>query len=376
MQILFIHRAGSLGDRIRVENILKVLKERGFSAFEAGIPSISPADFKETSLNLLRYMLPFHNLKLLIDSRRPNFYLDLNISLNFLKNIRRKVNFDVIFAQSLVGWSALELSKETSVPCVIDAHGLVGAEAKGRNTKHWRVLEELEAEVFRGCAHLLVVSRAMKEYIVSHFDVKRNKITVIPNGSDVQTFTSKYDFPLKVIYAGNFSYWEKVEDYLEIAKNADQKAFKFILAGDGPQKEDLLRQIEREKISIQYLGCMSRHEILKVMSTCQVGIAPSTRDLSRIVAFPIKVLDYMACGLPVIAPKVGDWGEMLERENCGIPVEEDKVEDYLEALEVLKNKEIWLEKSRNGIRAIETKYNWNKILFPITNVLVETSKIN
>jgi glycosyltransferase involved in cell wall biosynthesis len=216
----------------------------------------------------------------------------------------------------------------------------------------------------------------MKEYIVSHFDVKRNKITVTPNGSDVQTFTSKYDFPLKVIYAGNFSYWEKVEDYLEIAKNADQKAFKFILAGDGPQKKDLLRQIEKEKISIQYLGCMRRHEILKVMSTCQVGIAPSTRDLSRIVAFPIKVLDYMACGLPVIAPKVGDWGEMIERENCGILVEEDKVEGYLEALEVLKNKEIWLEKSRNGIRAIETKYNWNKILFPITNVLVETSKTN
>jgi len=375
MRVLFIHKAhGGLGDRIRVENMIKFLREKGFVVSEASVPSISPQSFKHTCLNLIRYMLPFHDSRFFIASRRPNFYLDLNVSINFLNRISRKISFDVILAQSLVGWSALELSEKTSIPCIIDVHGLIAIEARNRSCKHWRVLKQLEAEVFKRCTHLLVVSKAMKEYIASCFNVGRDKITVVTNGSDVQDFTSRYDFPLKVIYAGNFSYWEKVYDYLEIAKKANQHAFKFFLAGDGPPKKDILRQITNEKIPIQYLGYMHRRKMLKTMSTCQVGIAPSTRDLSRIVAFPIKVLDYMACGLPTIASRVGDWGEMIERENCGISLETDKIESYLDALEVLREKDVWLEKSRNGIQTIKQKYSWNKVLSPLQEVLTEISR--
>jgi glycosyltransferase involved in cell wall biosynthesis len=307
--------------------------------------------------------------------RHPLFSFDLNFSINFLNRVVRKVNFDVIFAEtSIVSWLALRVSNKLSIPLISDIHGLAGAEAKGRNDKRWYLLDKLEAEVFRSCDHLLVVSTAMKNYIVHRFKIPSNKVTVIPNGSEVYSPPAKYSFPMNVIYAGSFSYWEKVQDYLEIAKNASRNAFKFFLLGDGPLRESLLLQIKRENIPIRYLGYAPRSQVLKIMSGMQIGIAPSTRDLARIVAFPIKVLDYMACGLPVIAPKVGGWSEIIGEEDCGIVLKDDKIEYYLEALEILKDKKIWMQKSQNCIKTIRTKYNWNQVLSPIPDILKNVAK--
>ncbi len=82
----------------------------------------------------------------------------------------------------------------------------------------------------------------------------------------------------------------------------------------------------------------------------------------------------MSCGLPVIAPKVGDWGEMIETEDCGITLEDDTTENYLTALEELRDKRIWARKSRNAINTIENKFNWTQVLSPIRDALQTISK--
>ena len=51
------------------------------------------------------------------------------------------------------------------------------------------------------------------------------------------------------------------------------------------------------------------------------------------VASPIKIYDYLAAGLPVITPKMGDWGDLISRENCGISLDDDTVDNYLNSLE-------------------------------------------
>jgi hypothetical protein len=105
------------------------------------------------------------------------------------------------------------------------------------------------------------------------------------------------------------------------------------------------------------------------MTRMQIGIAPSTRDIARLVAFPIKVLDYMSCGLPVLAPRVGDWGQMVEAEDCGIALTNDSFENYVDALGVLKGEEVWQEKSNNGLRAIRERYSWKRVLLPLYDLI-------
>jgi len=370
MKILFVHLATmGLGDGIRHEKVLRFLKQSGFDVKEVCLcaHNIRRADHKEMFLSLIPLKLPNR------PSLNPVEYFEFNIAINQLRRIIRNERFDVIFAEQtiFVGWIAEKIARENAIPCIVDSHGLTGIHRKEAGVKQWYITEALEKNVYIQCSHLLVVSHAMKKFIASRYGVRPSKITVIPNGADILPFSAKYDFPLKVIYAGGFGFYEKVGDYLEIARKADNRYFKFYLLS--PPKKEILSQIRQDNLPIEYLGFVPRSKALKIMADMQVGIAPSTRGLTRIIASPIKVLDYMACGLPIITPKVGEWGQMIEKENCGITLENDGVDNYLDALELLKERKIWLRKSANGIRVVRTKCNWGKTLSPIKDVLLKVS---
>jgi glycosyltransferase involved in cell wall biosynthesis len=298
-----------------------------------------------------------------------------NISLNHLIRAFRSQRPEVIIAEtSPAGWVTTLAAKKLGIPCIIDVHGLAFAEAKGWNQKDWRQTMNLEKEAFKNSDHLIVVSERMKEYISKEFKITNKKITIAPNGSDLQQSVAEFQKPLKVIYAGIFSYWEKIGDFIDIAKQANQETFRFYLAGAGPIKHQLIERIRKEKIPISYLGYVPRQRINKLLARMQIGIAPSTKDLARQVASPIKVFDYLASGLPVITPKIGDWGEIINNEDCGIALVDDNVESYLKALDILAQKNIWTEKSRNAISVIEKKFSWTKVLEPITNLLLTYEK--
>jgi glycosyltransferase involved in cell wall biosynthesis len=268
------------------------------------------------------------------------------------------------------------VSNELLVPCVVDVHGLAFAEAIGHRQANWKHIMRMEIEALRKCYHIVVVSNKMKDYVSGEMRIPSSKITVSPNGSEPQEFHSGYRRPLRVIYAGGFAYWESVDDVLEIAKKADHRDLEFYMAGDGPLRNILLERIRKESIPIKYLGRIPKQRIFTVLSTMQIGIASSTKDLTRLVASPIKVFDYLATGLPIITPKIGDWGEMVVAEDCGIALEDDSVDEYLKALAILSDETTWTRKSANAIRVIEEKHSWNKALQPIIKLLLSMENEN
>lgn len=379
IHILFVHThtRGFLGDIIRIENMLKFLKDNDFIIHEICLPSLKRPDMKDI-VSIITHIMPPNRLEEFPNFKNHIFLsVGLNVWMNIVDYVGLKLGPHIILAEnSIVGWLGLQLSKKLSVPCVVDVHGLVGAEAKGDSDRHWPLFKMLEDEVFNNVDHLLVVSKAMKNYIVHHYDRPPDEITVVYNGSEVQSRIAKFDYPLRVIYAGNFAPYEKVDDYLELAKRANTRDFKFFLAGKGTnsQTKHILSRIKREKINIRYLGYVPRTRMLEMLSNMQVGISPSSTGIERLVAFPIKVLDYMACGLPVITPKIGDWGHVVERENSGIALKDDSSENHLKALWSLTDKFVWNEKSRNGIQVIKTTYSWDKVLSPTKDIIVQLTR--
>jgi len=359
------------GDKIRNKEILNILKNNHFEVFEACLPTITRWEVGKSLFTIF----PLHSRIMRIYSRRDFLqWLQLNSSINSLKRTIQRTNPDVVLAEtSSVGWIATYVCNELSTPCIVDCHGLVFAETKGKGYDNWRQVKRFEKETFTKCDYLSVVSKRMKDYIQRKFGIPANKIIITPNGTRPQHFTAQYKSPLKAIYAGTFAYWERVHDFLDLAKQANQK-IKFYMAGAGPLKKQLLKKIEKEKIPVTYLGYIPRQKIFATLSKMQIGIAPSTKDLTRVVASPIKVFDYMASGLPVITPRIGDWGDLINDEDCGIALDDDSIEKYLEALNILAGKDTWTRKSLNAIRVIEEKHSWDKALQPLVNLLSNIAK--
>jgi glycosyltransferase involved in cell wall biosynthesis len=290
--------------------------------------------------------------------------------LNYLVNSLTRLKPDVVLAEtSPVGWIAVEAAKKLSIPCLIDAHGLSFAETKGSGIEGWSEIALLEKASFESCDHLFVVSERMKNYVSSNFCIPKGKVTVASNGGSIGNLHARYGVPMNVVYAGIFAYWEKVGDLLDVAKEANPQKFRFYLAGGGTLKGQLLGRVRAESVPIKYLGYIPKLKMQELLVGMQVGIAPSTKDLARQVASPIKVFDYLSCGLPVITPKIGDWGDLVEAEDCGIALKDDTAEGYLSALAELYSPVTWEEKSKNALVAIRDKYNWGKTLEPISSVV-------
>jgi glycosyltransferase involved in cell wall biosynthesis len=245
---------------------------------------------------------------------------------------------------------------------ITDIHGLLGEEAKLKRSRYFSILSEVEKITFHQSDYLLAVSNPMKRQMCLKLKVSPEKVFVVPSGGDTLQIQANFSLPLKVIYAGNFACYERVFDYLELAKAIERNSpFSFFLMGDGVQRDEILSRIDKEKIPITYLGLKTRQEALQIFSQMQVGVMMSRRE----VAFPLKVMDYMSCGLPVVAPKIGDWGELIDRERCGIAVKKNSVAEFAKALHILCDEEEWAEKSRNGKNCIEREYDWNLALEPL-----------
>ncbi len=373
-RILLIHTSvGGLGDRIRTKQITRFLKNSGFTVYEGILPSLTRRYIRSKGFSsILASLLPFYKWKLFDLKSVVYQNLNFSIALNYLRRLKKRLDIDIVIAESyLIGLLALQVFGSTSIPIIVDAHGLAGAEARGYKERFWHIKEAAEVDVFRRCTHLLVVSNTMKQYIVRHFNISSEKISVICNGANSPSTTAKFSLPLNVIYAGNFAYWERVDDYLDLAKAANSSAFRFYLAGNGPLRRHLLTRIKNERIPLKYLGSVPRSTILGIMSNMQVGIAPSTRDTTRLVSFPIKILDYMSVGLPVITPLVGDWGKLVNTENCGIALEDDSIENYYAALRTLTDETVWRRKSNHSVRIIQEKYQWTNVLAPLYHLITK-----
>lgn len=86
-----------------------------------------------------------------------------------------------------------------------------------------------------------------------------------------------------------------------------------LLVGDGPERsrlEALARELGVER-SVQFLGARAHDEMPAVLASGEVAVFPSLMEATSVAA-----LECMACGLPVVASRVGGLPEIVD-ESVG-----------------------------------------------------------
>lgn len=100
----------------------------------------------------------------------------------------------------------------------------------------------------------------------------------------------------------------------------------------------------------------------------QVGVVTSSVDMVRKVASPMKVLDYAACGLPVITADVGEWSIMITEYDSGIVTKNSDPEEFADALMQLSDRRTWRRKSENARNMVKEKFLWQNTVKPIVGL--------
>ena len=75
---------------------------------------------------------------------------------------------------------------------------------------------------------------------------------------------------------------------------------------------------------------------------------------------PVKMFEYMAAGLPVIASNFPLWESIINKYNCGICVNPYSAIEIKNAInEIIENPEKAKEMGDNGRKIAFDKYNWD-----------------
>lgn len=169
-------------------------------------------------------------------------------------------------------------------------------------------------------AALVVPSAKLEDIALNTWSQPRTRVRRIPNGIDTRAFAApaKRDI-LPGLVKHKDEFWVgtlaglravKQLDVLVRAMDRMPAEWQLVIAGEGPERQNLLTEAER-------LGVEDRVHLPGFVAEPQklVGLFDIFALSSLSEQFPISVVEAMAAGLPVVAPRVGDIGAMVASDN-------------------------------------------------------------
>jgi glycosyltransferase involved in cell wall biosynthesis len=80
---------------------------------------------------------------------------------------------------------------------------------------------------------------------------------------------------------------------------------KFLIIGDGPERENLKRQIAERGLDerVSLTGLIPLEKVAEIMATIDLGVVPKRKEGFGDIAFSTKIMEFMAMGVPVLASR-------------------------------------------------------------------------
>lgn len=284
-------------------------------------------------------------------------------------------------------WNLRKLIKNHNIE-IIHCHGykssILSFLAEGMNGKRiiitchlWtnetlrlRLYAFLESFVMKRVSILVAVSETIKSAI-SRMGIKRDCISVIHNGIDMEKWQKLHNFN-KLMYKKKIGLKEGSIIVSLFGRLNLQKGHKFlfeaisglngnnievICLGDGPLRQDL--EVLSRKLSINhnvhFLGF--RNDVEELLEITDIFVLPSLDE-----GLPMALLEAMAMGKPVVATPVGAIPTVIKNKKNGILAQAGSVSSLKEALQtVIKDPNLRQCLGNNARETVVNKYSSKKM---------------
>ena len=185
-------------------------------------------------------------------------------------------------------------------------------------------------------------------------------VHTVPNGVSITRIVPRPEDvgdPV-VTFVGTLKPWHGVADLLAAAALA-KRPWKLRIIGDGPERAALEEQAAGLGIEVDFRGAVAPADMPGQLAGSAIGVAPYP-DLGgeqQQYFSPLKVYEYLAAGLPVVASAVGQLPQILGELGTLVPPSDPAALaaaiDTLAADPVLRGKLGW-----RGRMQAEEKHSW------------------
>jgi glycosyltransferase involved in cell wall biosynthesis len=267
------------------------------------------------------------------------------------------------------GYAVSLLARDSDLPFVLKVHGTDINDYLGVKSRKGMILEAL-----RRASTVVSVSAALSDVMVRH-GIERKKIQVIYNGVDHDCFrrSSREEARGRLgigadekvaLFVGNLKPVKGIDRLLDAwaGSGAGDGSKKLYLIGRGSLEEQLKKRTTANGVedSVSFEGEKSPEEIAVWMNAADVLCLPSENE-----GVPNVILEAIACGLPVVASRVGGIPEIVDSDLLGELIEPGDVAGLGEAL----HRALTREWDRTQITAAAQRFSWSKNAKELSGVL-------
>jgi len=283
-------------------------------------------------------------------------------------------NFDFVFTIfhpfHLVPKAAVECAKQLGIPSIVKVDDAVYEKSSGLKLIQRKIEKVVNGRTLRNADHVLVANEHTKKIVNQVYNVSIDNISILPNGIDLSMFYSTKKDPYKIVFSGAMYYHRGLDILLEaVPKIIDEiPNVKFVLIGSGNELEKL-KEISTKKnldANMEFKGWIKRDEIPQNISDASIGIGPLRLTDVTEGALPIKVLEYMASSLPIIAQKGTLLDDVLVDKKNGFFV--NGVDELAEKIILLLQNATKVEMMGKESLKMVQKFSWENIIKSILKI--------
>ncbi|MEM6702207.1 MAG: glycosyltransferase family 4 protein [Acidobacteriota bacterium] len=249
---------------------------------------------------------------------------------------------DVLLARDeVLNYSFAQAASRRRVPLVVEVNA-PAVESRLYLDQYWHVplaANRIEAWKLRRADQVTVVSGALRDHLVSRHGLAADKFTVVPNGADVDVFHPEIEPAPEVAalepgvvvgFVGSFQKWHGTEMLSSMAQSvgAEHEHARFLFVGDGPQLEPVRCQLEDLGPRVLLTGRRAHAEVPGLVAGFDIGVVAQ----AAFYMSPLKVLEWMAAGVAVVAPAYGPLQELIDDGVHGLLFEPDSVKALTNAV--------------------------------------------
>ena len=248
---------------------------------------------------------------------------------------------------------------ECGVPGILEVNApLIDEQRTHRMLVDEQAADAALQEQVQAALATICVSDPVRDWVIARTEGTR--VFTVPNGVNVHRITPQPESPGApvVTFVGTLKPWHGV-DVLLRARAQAHKDWQLRIIGDGPMRAELDDLARSLGIDVDFRGAVAPDVIPQHMAGTAIGVAPyPAMDTDSDQYFsPLKVYEYMAAGLPVVASRVGQLPEIMGESAYLVPPSDP--EALAEALDALVANPV--ERARVGSdnrRQAEREHSW------------------
>jgi glycosyltransferase involved in cell wall biosynthesis len=159
-------------------------------------------------------------------------------------------------------------------------------------------------------------------------DQGARRTAVIPNGVDFPCFVeachARLPHPPTLLYSGSVDLRWGIDLAIRALPLLRERLpdIRLVIVGAGPAEADLRDLAAACGVAgaVQWMGSVSYDALPALMAGADLGVATSRADAFRQYASPLKLIEYMAAGLPVLCSGGGEAEQIITESGAGVNI--------------------------------------------------------